>query len=188
MTVTGASPVVDIQNVRTQQVMKYETLEALPSGARDLSQFAALTLGATSSTQGRNDVGGALADLNTSVVVHGGRGDDSKINYDGMNTNGFWSGGGGQMRIWKVNTVGVQETVVDTGGADAETETGGANINMIPRDGGNQFSLHSILAYANEKMASGTVPESLIARGSAAQSKSLKKVRLRRRYWRPHRA
>src|SRR2546428_2113926 len=50
VTVTGASPVVDIQNVRAQQVMKSETLEALPSGARDLTQFASLTLGATSST------------------------------------------------------------------------------------------------------------------------------------------
>ena len=176
ITVSGASPIVDIQNVRTQNVMKFETIESLPSGGRDLSQFASLTLGATASTQGRNDVGGALVDLNTSVVLHGGRGDDSKINYDGMNTNGFWSGGGGQMRIWKFNTIGVQETVVDTGGADAETETGGANINMVPRDGGNTFSVRSILAYANQDMASGKVPASLVARGSAAQSKSLKKV------------
>ena len=176
VTVSGASPIVDIRNVRTQNVMKFETIESLPSGGRDLSQFASLTLGATASTQGRNDVGGALVDLNTSVVLHGGRGDDSKINYDGMNTNGFWSGGGGQMRIWKFNTIGVQETVVDTGGADAETETGGANINMVPRDGGNIFSLRSIVAYANEDFASGRVPASLVARGSAAQSKSLKKV------------
>ena len=58
VTVTGASPVVDVQNVRTQQVLKDEVLDALPSGARDLTQFASLTLGATASTPGRNDVGG----------------------------------------------------------------------------------------------------------------------------------
>ena len=39
ITVTGATPVVDAQNVRTQQVLKYEVLEALPSGARDLTQI-----------------------------------------------------------------------------------------------------------------------------------------------------
>ena len=177
VTVTGASPVVDIQNVRAQQVMKYETLESLPSGARDLTQFASLTLGATSSTAGRNDVGGAMAESNTSLAIHGGRGDDAKMNYDGMNTNGFWSGGGGQMRIWKFNTIGVQETVVDTAGNSAETETGGANVNMVPRDGGNLFSLHSIVAFANEKMASGVLPDDLVTRSFGTKnSNSMKKV------------
>src|SRR5438552_6207415 len=42
VTVTGASPVVDAQNVHTQQVLKLDVLEALPSGARDLTQLASL--------------------------------------------------------------------------------------------------------------------------------------------------
>ena len=176
VTVTGASPVVDIQNVRSQSVMKYETLEALPSGARDLTQFASLTLGATASTAGRNDVGGAMAESNTGLTIHGGRGDDAKMNYDGMNTNGFWGGGGGQMRVFKFNTVGVQETVIETAGNSAESETGGANVNMVPRDGGNLFSLHSILAFTNTDLASGKVPADLIARGSAPSQNSMKKV------------
>ena len=58
VTVTGVSEVVDIQNVRTQQTLDYDILEALPSGARDLTQFAAMTLGMINSTNGRNDVGG----------------------------------------------------------------------------------------------------------------------------------
>ena len=96
VTVTGASPTVDIQNVRTQQVLKSEVLDALPAGQRDLTQFASLTLGATASTQGRNDVGGAMGESNTGIAIHGGRGDDGRINYDGMNTNVFYSSGGGQ--------------------------------------------------------------------------------------------
>src|SRR2546427_22954 len=99
----GASPVVDAQNVHTQQVLKLDVLEALPSGARDLTQLASLTLGATASTPGRNDVGGALSENNTGVSIHGGRGDDGKVNYDGMNTNNFYGNGGGQMRSWRVN-------------------------------------------------------------------------------------
>src|SRR5262249_36240654 len=105
ITVTGASPVVDIQNTRTQQVLKTEVLEALPSGQHGLEQLASLTLGATSTTQGRNDVGGAQGDANTGVAIHGGRGDDGKINYDGMNTNVFYAQAGGQQRIWKFNTL-----------------------------------------------------------------------------------
>ena len=33
VTVTGATPVVDVQSARTQQVLKAETLDALPSGS-----------------------------------------------------------------------------------------------------------------------------------------------------------
>jgi hypothetical protein len=165
-----------VQNARTQAVMRLDVLEALPSGARDLTQFASLTLGVTASTQGRNDVGGAMAESNTGLAIHGGRGDDGRVNYDGMNTNNFYGGGGGQMRTWKFNTLAVQESVIDTGGNSAESETGGANINRIPRDGGNRFSAHSILSYANADMASGKVPAALIARGSANNQKSIKQV------------
>jgi hypothetical protein len=175
VTVTGASPVVDIQNVRTQQVLKYDELEALPSGQRDLAQYAALTLGATP-LGNKHDVGGNMGETNTGLSIHGGRADDGKINYDGMNTNVFYSTGGGQQRIWKFNTIGVQETVIDTGGASAETETGGANVNMIPRDGGNTFSLHSVLNYTNGDLSASKVPDSLVDRGSQPSANSLAKI------------
>ena len=176
ITVSGASPVVDIQNTRTQQVLTADVLEALPAGQRGLEQYASLTLGATSTTQGRNDVGGAQGDANTGIAIHGGRGDDGKINYDGMNTNVFYASGGGQQRIWKFNTLGVQETVIDTGGASAESETGGANVNMIPRDGGNTFSVHSILNYTNTDFSSAQVPDSAVARGAPEEASTVKLV------------
>ena len=56
--VTGASPVVDVQNSRTQQVIKTEILDALPTGTKSVMQFASLTLGAVPAQSGRNDVGG----------------------------------------------------------------------------------------------------------------------------------
>src|SRR5262245_7557940 len=58
ITVAGTSVAVDVHNVRAQQVLKASVLDALPSSQRDISQMASLTLGATSSTPGRNDVGG----------------------------------------------------------------------------------------------------------------------------------
>jgi hypothetical protein len=176
VTVTGASPVVDIQNVRSQQVLKSEVLDALPSGQRDIGQYASLTLGAQPSSAGRNDVGGNMGESSTGITIHGSRGDEGRINYDGMNTNVFYSTGGGQQRIWKFNTIGVQEVVVDTGGASAETETGSANVNMIPRDGSNTFAVHSVLNYSNNDLSSGKVPDSAIARGSSADVNSLKRV------------
>src|SRR5579864_1625805 len=40
VTVTGATPIVDTQNTRTQQVLKTETLQALP-GNQSLTTYAA---------------------------------------------------------------------------------------------------------------------------------------------------
>jgi len=47
ITVTGASPVVDVQNVRTQNVLTREVLDTVPT-ARNFQGFAALTLEAIS--------------------------------------------------------------------------------------------------------------------------------------------
>ncbi|MDO8793914.1 MAG: TonB-dependent receptor [Vicinamibacterales bacterium] len=176
VTVTGASPVVDIQNVRTQQVLRSEVLDSLPSGLKDITALAALTLGATNSTGTRNDVGGDRGELSTGISIHGSRGDDGRTNYDGMSTNVFYGGAGGQQRIYKFNTVGIQETVVDTGGNSAESDTGGANVNMIPRDGGNTFRAQGILSYTNADFASGKVPAQLVARNSQPENKTMKKV------------
>jgi hypothetical protein len=175
VTVSGATPVVDVQNVRTQQVLTSEVLQALPSGMKDLTAFINLTLGATTDSA-RNDVGGNQAELSTGIVLHGGRGDDGRTSYDGMSTNVFYGNGGGKERIYKFNTMAVQETVVDTGGTSAEGETGGANVNMVPKDGGNRVTLNSVVNYTNKSLSSGQVPDSLIARGSAPNQNSMKKV------------
>jgi hypothetical protein len=55
ITVSGASPVVDVQNVRTQNVLTREVLDAVPT-ARNFQAFAALTLGAGRTSLGDGDV------------------------------------------------------------------------------------------------------------------------------------
>ena len=91
ITVTGASPVVDLTNSRTQQVLESKTLDSLPVGTKSLMQVASLTLGAVSSIAGRNDVGGDKGENYTGVILHGGRGGDGRINWDGMYTGAFSS-------------------------------------------------------------------------------------------------
>src|SRR5262249_28806831 len=128
------------------------------------------------STAGRNDVGGDKGELSTGLNIHGSRGDDGRTNLDGMNTNVFYGGAGGQQRIYKFNTIAVQETVVDTGARRAGTRAGGANINMVPRDGGNRLSVNSIVSFTNSSLASAKVPDNLIARGSSPDQNSMRKV------------
>lgn len=53
VTVSGASPVVDVQNVRTQNVLSRNALDTLPTG-KTIQAWAALTLGAVTRSGRRN--------------------------------------------------------------------------------------------------------------------------------------
>src|SRR5262245_10525261 len=174
--VTGASPVVDVQNVRSQQVMTAAVLDVLPSSSRDTSTIVGLTIGAVSGTAGRNDVGGDKTEMSNGIAIHGGRPNEARMNFDAMNTSAFYSDGGGNGRVWKFNMMAVQESVIDTGANGLDSETGGANWNMVPRDGGNIFSVHSALAFANHGMASGKVSNRLISRQTAPDQNAVKTI------------
>src|SRR5204862_378459 len=137
--VTGASPVVDVQNSRVQTVLRAEVMDALPTGSKTVFQYTNMTLGATASSGGKNDVGGDKGEQATGIAIHGSRGDDGKVNLDGMNINNFNGSGGGRMRVYYPNMVAAQEVVIDTGGNMAESETGGANQNIVPREGSNNY-------------------------------------------------
>src|SRR3989442_793696 len=72
VTVTGASPVVDTQNVRTQSVLQREVLDTLPTN-KSIQGFASLVVGMTNAassgtTFGRYDVGGNKTDAYSGVT------------------------------------------------------------------------------------------------------------------------
>ena len=68
--------------------------------------------------------------------IHGARASDSRTLHDGINTG--WAGANSNAAI--SNVAGSQEVVLTTSGGLGEAETGGAVLNVIPRDGGNTFS------------------------------------------------
>ena len=119
ITVSGASPVVDTQNVRSQNVLSREILDTLPTG-KSLPGYAALTLGASSGSAAQ-DVGGNRGELASPLAIHGNRGADQKLLYDGMSFNQMASTGGGPSRYFLINQAGVQEIVLETGGQGAES-------------------------------------------------------------------
>ena len=171
VTVTGSSPIVDIQNVRTQAVVGSDVLAALPTGLKTLHAMAAMTLGA----KGREyEVGGSSGDGFGGLIIHGSRADDSKTYWDGGNT-AFVQGNGG-VRVFQFNMMAAQEAVINTGTASAETETSGANVNMIPRDGGNTFKLQGNALYTTKGLASSKVPDALVKRGLAPSVNTMKTV------------
>ena len=67
--VSGASPVVDVQNVRGQNVLTRERLDEVPS-AKTFQSFVAMTVGAASSA-GTREVGGNKGETNGGLSIHG---------------------------------------------------------------------------------------------------------------------
>jgi hypothetical protein len=163
ITVTGASPVIDTQNVRQQNVLSREHLDALPT-AKNMQAFAALTLGANLSP-GSQDVGGNKGENPAHFGIHGSDGFDSKLKLDGMGFNNNTGQGGGMMRNYKINQGAAQEVVLETGGMSAESETGGVQINVVPKEGGNTFKGYANADFTNGRMQADNLSAEHRARG-----------------------
>ncbi|MGH2400934.1 MAG: hypothetical protein ACRDF6_13950, partial [bacterium] len=133
ITVTGESPVVDVQSTRAQSIIDREVLAAIPS-SRNVNGIQAIIPGmGTSGDDG--GIGGSMQ--GGASNIHGGRSADSRIHADGINMG--WAGGnggGGQMP----QVAASQEVVMTTSGGLAEAETAGVVFNAIPREGSNTLS------------------------------------------------
>jgi hypothetical protein len=141
ITVTSDSPVVDIYSTQHQSVLSREVLDTLPSG-KTISAFATLTLG-TGQFQGVvYDVGGSKGEQNNAFGVHGSRSTDSKVIQDGMQYSGSQGRGDTFSRTNQINQAAVQEITLQTSGMSAESETGGVQIQLVPKEGGNRLKLY----------------------------------------------
>ena len=160
---TGATPLVDVQNVRTQNLIERETLDTLPTG-KSVPAYVALTLGAQLVGSGQ-DVGGNRGEAASSVMYHGGRNRDQRLAVEGMNINIASQEGGGWGNMVKVSQANVEEISIQTSGQNAEVETSGALVNIVPKEGGNSFSGNLTLAYTNGDLQGDNLDDKLLARG-----------------------
>ena len=171
VTVTGASPVVDVQNVRFQQVLSRDVWDSLPTG-KTLSSYVQLTLGAVMGASGQ-DVGGTKGDKaggGASFSYHGAGQNDQAILVDGMAVNAQTTGGGPWTRTTVNNDRAFEETTIGSG-ISAEQANAGILINMIPREGGNSLSGTFALNGSAERLQSGNLTPELLARGVPVQGK-----------------
>jgi hypothetical protein len=156
ITVTGETPVVDVQSARTQQTVSKDILTAIPS-SRNAAGIQALIPGMNTNT----DSGGISGVLTGGAgTIHGGRGNDSRTYADGINMG--WAGGsagGGNMP----QVSSSQEVVLTTSGGLGEAETSGVILNVIPREGANTFSGQFNVSGANGSMQGSNYTEALKA-------------------------
>src|SRR5262249_33362528 len=141
VTVSGASPVVDVKNNITQTVLTKEQIEVLPGG-RTLKGRSALIPGVV------------IPGANTGVVAHGSDSQDSHTMIDGFKSGQHLVGRGtGQLGIGSITQTQeatIEELVYSSDSQGAEYAFSGVRMNMIPKEGGNRTTIEGIAYGSNQ--------------------------------------
>ncbi len=156
--VSGASPVVDLRNSRQQTTVQRDTLDLLPTTGR-LNHLVAIIPGASLAAATNHSVGGL--DERGQYAVHGGNANDNAPIVAGMNQHLQ------QGAAFVFNNLAFEQVTVETGGMSADRSTGGVQMTMIPKDGGNRFSGTVRSVHTTPSWQSANVTEDLRARGLA---------------------
>src|SRR5260370_40014217 len=165
VTVLGEVPVVDAQQSVSQQVMDRTKLDLIPTG-RDPFAVGQIVAGVTTATP---DVGGTGGMQQPTLQVHGSAGNDNVFVIDGMQIQHV-AFSGNQTGFY-FNDGLMQEIGYQTSTLAAEAPVGGVQINMVPREGGNQFHGAVFATFANNSMESDNLTSGLRALGLKAQNK-----------------
>ena len=160
ITVSGAAPTVDVQNVTQQRVMTRDVMDAIPAGTKSVVALGVLIPGMVTNSQ---DVGGTQYG-SAAMAIHGSRLFEQALLYDGMYYNNG-GGRGGSFVAVSINDATVREVSLETGSLSAESELGGVRGNVIPKDGGNSFEGFFSGAFTNHRLQSTNLSDSLKAQG-----------------------
>ena len=160
ITVSGAAPVVDVQNVAVQKVMSREVMDDLPTG-KFFGNYGVLVPGTVGST---NDVGGTTTNNKQNLAIHGGRDLDQMPLMNGMSF-GSTHINQSSYSFLIVPDSDIQETNITTSSAPAEIENGGMIYNLVPKIGGNQFHGSAFYSFGNKSTQADNVTPELKAQG-----------------------
>ncbi|MGE3958678.1 MAG: carboxypeptidase regulatory-like domain-containing protein [Vicinamibacterales bacterium] len=158
VTVSGSSPIVDVQSSQTTINLKRDVLDALPT-ARTYAAEGSLAIGVKVNSQ---NVGGARIAAQQRLLVHGANAADNTISVDGMPMMSFYSNGETQPNH---NDSMTQEVTVQTVAPGAEVSGGGVFINLVPKEGGNTISGSNFFGYTGSGFQSTNLDDDLRARG-----------------------
>jgi len=161
VTVSGQSPMVDVQSSSRTEVITRDLLDALPT-PRNTQSFGYLAQGVRLS---KPDVGGAQMMEQVNMRVHGASQLHTTMQYDGMLISPAFNDGAIQNYL---NQAAFAETSFTTSSQGAEVSAGGIRLNMIPRDGGNTFHGSLYVGVTDGAWQSDNLTDELRARGVSA--------------------
>ena len=181
ITVSGESPIVDIQSANKQRVIDRDLIDKLPAGRSPFAQMA-LIPGVTVPAANQ-DVGGATQ-LSGAITmqVHGSTGASQSLMENGLSTAALISPANSQITF---NMAASQEIAVDYSGAGADTAGGGVRMNVIPREGGNTFNGVLFMNGTSEGLGSSNFTPAAEGCRTPHAEQDPQHVRLQSGVWRP---
>ena len=154
ITVTGASPVVDMTSTTTSVNLTQETLESVPIG-RGLQQLFAMTPGVTTN---RVDVGDSWMGVRASTESYGQTA-NSKIQIDGIDIADGTSTG-----VY-MTSLTLEEAQIRTSGNDAEVSVPGVSMVAVIKSGSNQFHGSYIASLERPELQGSNLSDALKKQG-----------------------
>ena len=161
VTVTGDTPVVDIQSARREVVLDAEAIQSIPA-ARAAGSLLNVTPGLFVDTNGV-----ALAPTmtffnahSTSFVNSNFVAGEGRMAVNGYTVSAARSGG---VSSYVYDTPNADEVSVVVGGGLGESDIGGPVMNIVPRSGGNLFRGSAFFNSAGEWSRSNNLTEELQA-------------------------
>src|SRR5688572_13585471 len=168
ITVTGETPVVDLQNsTRVQRVLTDEVLAVLPA-----SRGYGNLLATTSGVQANGIQNGGINPTMVFFTSRGGRSNEGTVQIDGMNVGSAFNGGG--VSGYGYDTANAQEVQLTVAGGLGEADRGGPQFNIVPKTGGNTFSGTYFGSLAGEWSQGNNVDDTLKSYGIPAPTTIIK--------------
>ena len=169
LTVTGASPIVDVQSIRRQTTITNEVLTAIPT-ARSWAATALLIPGIVTTGGGPTDI--QVTPQMTVFGGAGGRNNEGRMQVDGLNAGAGLGGSGVSTYVADISNA--QEVVTTTSGGLGETEVGGPSLSIIPKSGGNTIRGAAYLSGVPKAWVNSNYTPELQAAGLTVPGKLLK--------------
>jgi outer membrane receptor protein involved in Fe transport len=158
LTVTGQTPVVDLQSSELTTTYDKALLAAIPTGSRD---FWSLLAVAPSVQVSKFDVGGSAAMTVLPVNVYGITGQERPL-VEGIISN---SATGGVGFSFYGDYGSFEEVSISTAGHSAETGSPGLFSNLVSKSGGNAYHGTFYQDYQSDRTQGHNIDADQIARG-----------------------
>jgi hypothetical protein len=160
ITVTGESPIVDVQSVKRQVVLDNDTISAIPS-SRSYNNLIQLMPNSINQAGAPTDV-----QVVPGMVVFGGfggRSNEGRVNVDGISVGSAFNGAGVSSYIIDVGNA--REIAMTASGGLGENEGGGPSLNVLPKEGGNSVRGTFFITGATDAMIGSNYTQELKDRG-----------------------
>ncbi|HZJ31441.1 MAG TPA: TonB-dependent receptor [Vicinamibacterales bacterium] len=131
ITVSGETPVIDVQTAQRETVLSADVIAAMP-GLRTVGTLLNAVPGLVV-----NEGALALSPTMTFFAARGGPINEGRMAINGMTIAAPFNGGG--VSTYILDSINAEEISVAVAGGLGESDIGGPVMNLVPRSGGNSF-------------------------------------------------